>query len=75
MNLLPADMLLPLLPVLALLAALIGWALVDIIRRPVQHLPKSVWALIVLLIVPAGAILYLVMGRSRGPRLRDADLR
>jgi len=74
-NLLPADMLLPLLPVFALLAALVGWALVDITRRPVQHLPKPMWALIVLLLVPGGAILYLVMGRSRGPRLRDADLR
>lgn len=75
MNLLPADALLPLLPVFVLLIILIGWALIDIARGPMQHLSKIVWAIVVLLFIPAGAILYLVLGRGRGPRLRDADLR
>ncbi|QYG11233.1 hypothetical protein [Microbacterium sp. PAMC22086] len=37
------SMLLPLMPVLVLVAVLIGWSLVDIIRRPVEHLPKWAW--------------------------------
>jgi membrane protein implicated in regulation of membrane protease activity len=74
-NLDPA-MLAPLLPVLLLAAVLIVWALIDIIRRPaVRHLPRWAWALIVLLAVPLGAVLYLVLGRVRGSRLREEDLR
>ena len=33
-------MLIPLIPVLVLALLLIGWSLVDIARKPVQHLPK-----------------------------------
>lgn len=66
---------LPLIPVVAFTLALIGWALVSIVRGPVQYLPKAVWALIVVLFVPLGAVVYLVVGRARGARLKDADLR
>lgn len=69
------SMLLPLMPVLVLVAVLIGWSLVDIIRRPVEHLPKWAWVLIVLLAVPVGAVIYIIIGRAQGERLRDEDLR
>ena len=70
-----AAMLIPLLPVLILAALLIGWSLIDIARKPVQHLPKWAWALIVLLAIPLGAVIYLIIGRTRGQKLRDEDLR
>ena len=69
------SMLLPLMPVLVLVTVLIGWSLVDIIRRPVEHLPKWAWVLIVLFAVPVGAVIYIIIGRARGERLRDEDLR
>lgn len=70
-----AAMLIPLIPVLVLALLLIGWSLVDIARKPVQHLPKWAWALIVLLAIPLGAVIYLIIGRTRGQKLRDEDLR
>ncbi|GAA1484692.1 MULTISPECIES: PLD nuclease N-terminal domain-containing protein [Micrococcales] len=70
-----AAMLIPLIPVLVLAVLLIGWSLIDIGRRPVQHLPKWAWALIVLLAIPLGAVVYLIIGRTRGQKLRDEDLR
>lgn len=73
---LDTAMLAPLLPVLALAVLLIGLSLIDIARKPtVRHLPKWVWALIVCLVVPLGAVLYLVLGRARGGALRDEDIR
>lgn len=69
------SMLLPLMPVLVLVAVLIGWSLVDIIRRPVEHLPKWAWVLIVLFAIPVGAVIYIIIGRAQGERLRDEDLR
>lgn len=70
-----AALLVPLIPVLALTLLLIGWSLIDIALRPVQHLPKWVWSLLVLVVVPLGAVIYLVIGRTRGQKLRDEDLR
>lgn len=70
-----AAMLVPLIPVLILAVLLIGWSLIDMARKPVQHLPKWAWALIVLLAIPLGAIIYLIIGRTRGQKLRDEDLR
>lgn len=70
-----AALLVPLIPVLALTLLLIGWSLIDIARKPVQHLPKWAWALLVLVVVPLGAVIYLVIGRTRGQKLRDEDLR
>lgn len=76
MNLVNHDpaMLAALIPAFALAAILIGWSLINIARKPVKHLPKVVWVLIVLLVIPLGAILYLVLGRSRGDKLVDEDL-
>lgn len=70
-----AAMLIPLIPVLVLAILLIGWSLIDIARKPVRHLPKWAWALIVLLAIPLGAVIYLIIGRTRGQKLRDEDLR
>ncbi len=61
-----AAMLQPLVPALLLAHALLVWALVDIVRSPVRHLTKAVWAAIVLLAVQVGAFSYLVVGRGRG---------
>lgn len=70
-----AAMLIPLIPVLILTTLLIGWSLIDMARKPVQHLPKWAWALIVLLVIPIGAVIYLTIGRTRSEKLRDEDLR
>ena len=49
--------------------------LIDIVRRShVKHLPKVAWALIVVLVVPLGAVAYLALGRGRGTMLSDGDL-
>lgn len=49
--------------------------LIDITRRSrVKHLPKAAWALIVVLVVPLGAVAYLALGRGRGTTLSDGDL-
>ena len=44
------------------------YCLVDVIRAPsVRHLPKAVWAIIILLVsAPWGGLLYLFLGRDRG---------
>jgi hypothetical protein len=59
--------LLALLPLFALLAGLIVYCLVDLIRaRSVRYLPKPVWALIIVFVsAPFGALAYLVFGRDR----------
>lgn len=64
MNLAP-DQLVPLIPVAVLALALDLFCIVDIVRRRhVLHLPRFVWAIIVLASFPFGAILYLVLGRG-----------
>jgi len=59
--------LLALIPLFVLLAGLIVYCLVDLIRaRSVRYLPKPVWALIIVLgSVPLGALAYLLFGRDR----------
>ena len=56
-----------LLPVFLLVLAVVGYALVDLLRaRHVRYLPKPVWALLILLgSAPLGALAYLVVGRTR----------
>lgn len=55
-----------LIPLFALLAGLIVYCLVDLIRaRSVRFLPKPVWALIIVLVsAPFGALAYLVFGKD-----------
>jgi len=59
--------LLALLPLFVLLAGLIVYCLVDLIRaRSVRYLPKPVWALIIVFVsAPFGALAYLVFGKDR----------
>ena len=54
-----------LLPLLALLVAFVGYCLFDLSRADVQYLPKWAWALICLVSVPVGGIVYLLIGRRR----------
>ena len=62
----PGKVLLALLPLFVLLAGLIVYCLVDLIRaRRVRYLPKPVWALIIVFVsTPFGALAYLVFGRD-----------
>jgi Phospholipase_D-nuclease N-terminal len=59
--------LLALIPLLVLVAGLIVYCLVDLVRaRSVRYLPKPVWALIIVLgSAPFGALAYLVFGKDR----------
>src|SRR6476659_2076244 len=65
-NLPSGQVLLALVPVLALVLGVVVFALVDLVRRPaVAYLPKPVWALIIAFVaLPLGAIAYLVAGRQ-----------
>lgn len=67
LNVPSAKVLLALIPLFALLAGLIVYCLVDLIRaQSVRYLPKPVWALIIVLVsAPFGALAYLVFGRDR----------
>lgn len=55
-------------PVLALLAAFVVYCLVDLTRSDVQHLPKWAWAIVCVISVPLGGIVYLTIGRI--PRVK-----
>jgi Phospholipase_D-nuclease N-terminal len=59
---------LALAPLFLLIAGLVLFCLVDIIRSPtVRYLPKAAWVLIVVCgSAPLGALAYLVWGRNRG---------
>ena len=63
------------IPVIVLVAIVVMACLIDIARRShVKHLPKAAWALIVVLVVPLGAVAYLTLGRGTGTTLSDGDL-
>lgn len=55
-----------LLPVFLILFGFLVFCLVDLIRaKEVRYLPKWAWALICLVSVPLGGIIYLLVGRSQ----------
>ena len=63
------------IPLIVLVTIVIVACLIDIARRShVKHLPKAAWALIVVLVIPLGAVAYLALGRGRGTTLSDGDL-
>ena len=63
------------IPVIVLVTIVVVACLIDIVRRSrVKHLPKVAWALIVVLVIPLGAVAYLALGRGRGTTLSDGDL-
>jgi len=54
-----------LVPLLVATAAFEVFVLVDLRRAAdVRHLPKWGWALVILLSIPAGSIVYLLVGRG-----------
>jgi Phospholipase_D-nuclease N-terminal len=54
-----------LLPLVLLLVAFVGYCLVDLARCEVRYLPKWAWAVICLVSVPVGGLVYLLVGRRR----------
>jgi hypothetical protein len=66
-NMPSGKVMLALIPLFVLLAGLIVYCLVDLVRaRSVRYLPKPVWALIIVLVsAPFGALAYLVFGKDR----------
>jgi ABC-2 type transport system ATP-binding protein len=60
------------LPLAALLLAFLAFCFVELVRRPARYLPKPVWALIVLVQIPLGGIVYLIIGRGERPAAHDA---
>ena len=51
-------------PLLVLAAAFVVYLLVDIIRNEVRYLPKWAWAVICVISIPIGGIVYLLVGRD-----------
>ena len=51
-------------PLLILALAFVIYCWVDIYRNDVKHLPKWAWAIIALISIPIGGIVYLVVGRE-----------
>ena len=51
-------------PLLVAAAALAAFALWDLRRSTVRALPKWLWAVVILISIPAGAIIYLLVGRD-----------
>jgi hypothetical protein len=66
LNIPSGKVLLALMPLFVLVAGLIIYCLIDLIRaRSVRYLPKPIWALIILLgSAPFGALAYLVFGKD-----------
>ncbi len=54
------------IPVLVLALVFVVYCLVDLSRNEVRYLPKWAWALICILSVPLGGIVYLLVGRDPG---------
>jgi hypothetical protein len=52
-------------PLVVLALAFVGYCLYDLSRSHVRYLPKWAWALVCLLSIPVGGILYLTIGRER----------
>ena len=57
------------IPIALLQIGLMIWALVDVIRRDyVRGNNKVVWILVIVIINIIGPIIYLLLGRSDGPK-------
>jgi Phospholipase_D-nuclease N-terminal len=53
-----------LLPVLIIALAFAIFCVVDLFRRPgVKYLPRWLWAIICVISIPLGGIIYLIFGR------------
>ncbi|MFI6055874.1 PLDc N-terminal domain-containing protein [Streptomyces violascens] len=53
------------LPLLLVGVAFLGYCLYDLAHQPkTRYLPKPVWAVITVISIPLGGVLYLLFGRS-----------
>jgi hypothetical protein len=52
------------LPLIILAVAFVAYCWADIYRNDVKYLPKWAWAIIALISIPIGGIVYLVVGRE-----------
>lgn len=55
---------LALLPLVVLAVAFVVYCLIDIARSDVRYLPKWAWALVCLVSIPLGGLVYLLLGRQ-----------
>lgn len=53
-----------LVPLILLGLAFVAYCLYDLSRTEVRYLPKWAWALICVISIPVGGIVYLLVGRS-----------
>jgi hypothetical protein len=53
-------------PLIVLGVAFILYCLVDLSRHEVKYLPKWAWAVLCVVSVPMGGIVYLLVGRDTG---------
>jgi hypothetical protein len=51
-------------PIAILLVAWVVFALYDLSRTDVKHLPKWAWAIVILISIPLGGVLYFLIGRD-----------
>lgn len=52
-----------LIPLVVLALVWIGFCLADLARSEILHLPKWLWAVIIVISVPLGGIIYMTVGR------------
>jgi hypothetical protein len=56
------------IPLIVLALGFIAYCLVDVARSEVRYLPKWAWAIICVISVPLGGVIYLLFGREPGVR-------
>ncbi|HLT96384.1 MAG TPA: PLD nuclease N-terminal domain-containing protein [Acidimicrobiia bacterium] len=55
-------------PIIVVAVVFVVYCLVDLARHDVRYLPKWAWAIICVVSVPLGGIVYLLVGREPGGR-------
>ncbi|MEV0465029.1 hypothetical protein AB0I30_29130 [Nocardia tengchongensis] len=55
-----------LVPLIVIAIGFVGFCWYDLSRSRVRYLPKWAWAIICLISIPIGGIIYLVVGRDSG---------
>jgi hypothetical protein len=60
----PPVLLLALLPIAVLALAFVGYCLYDLSRTRVRYLPAWAWAVICIVSIPLGGIVYFLVGRE-----------
>ena len=54
-------------PLIVAALAFVAWCFLDISRNEVRYLPKWLWAVICVVSIPLGGIVYLLVGRETSP--------